>query len=43
MSETRMPTLEHEDARGRNRRLLRVLLMIMATLAVASLLVGVRW
>jgi hypothetical protein len=43
MSETPMPTLEHEDARERNRRLLRVLLMIMATLAVASLLVGVRW
>lgn len=32
-----------DDLRGRNRRLVRVLLMIMATLVVASLLVGVRW
>ena len=32
-----------DDVRGRNRRLVRVLLMIMAALLVASLLVGVRW
>ena len=32
-----------DDLRGRNRRLVRVLLMIMAALIVASLLVGVRW
>jgi hypothetical protein len=37
------PMLEQENARERNRGLLRVLLMIMATLVVASLLVGVRW
>jgi len=33
-------------ARGlshRNRRLVRVLLMVMAALIVASLLVGIRW
>ena len=29
--------------RDRNRRLVRILLTIMATLIVASLLVGVRW
>ena len=27
----------------RNRRLVRILLMVMAALVVASLLVGVRW
>ena len=43
MSGAPMPTLEHEELRGRNRSLLRVLLMIMATLIVASLLVGIRW
>ena len=43
MSGTPMPTLGREDLRQRNRGLLRVLLMIMATLMVASLLVGVRW
>jgi hypothetical protein len=43
MSEAPMPTLEPENVRERNRGLLRVLLMIMATLMVASLLVGVRW
>ena len=31
------------DARVDNRGLLRILLMVMATLVVASLLVGVRW
>jgi hypothetical protein len=30
-------------ARVDNRRLARILLMIMAALAVASLLVGIRW
>jgi hypothetical protein len=29
--------------RDRNRRVLRVLLAIMATLIVASFLVGIRW
>jgi hypothetical protein len=43
MSEEPMPTLGREDLRARNRTLVRVLLMIMATLVVASLLVGVRW
>ena len=38
-----MPGFAHDEQRARNRRLLRVLLMIMATLVVASLLVGVRW
>ena len=38
-----MSALQPDDAGDRNRRLLRVLLMIMATLIVASLLVGVRW
>lgn len=32
-----------EDFRERNRRVVRVLLTIMATLIVASLLVGIRW
>jgi hypothetical protein len=32
-----------DDLRVRNRRLVRVLLMIMATLIVGSLLVGIRW
>ena len=31
------------DGRVDNRRLARILLMIMAALAVASLLVGIRW
>jgi len=43
MSGTPMPALEPEGLRHRNRGLLRVLLLIMATLVVASLLVGVRW
>jgi len=38
-----MSAIEPDEHRDRNRRLLRVLLMIMATLVVASLLVGVRW
>ena len=32
-----------ETLKDRNRRLVRILLAIMATLIVASLLVGVRW
>jgi hypothetical protein len=43
MSTETMPGFAHDEHRARNRRLLRVLLMIMATLVVASLLVGVRW
>ena len=31
------------DLGHRNRRLVRILLMVMAALVVASLLVGVRW
>ena len=31
------------DGRVDNRSVLRILLMIMATLIVASLLVGIRW
>jgi hypothetical protein len=34
---------EREDVGLRNRRVVRILLTIMATLAVGSLLVGVRW
>jgi hypothetical protein len=43
MKDARVSTMDHEDLGGRNRRVLRVLLTIMATLIVASLLVGVRW
>jgi hypothetical protein len=43
MSTETMPGFAQDEHRARNRRLLRVLLMIMATLAVAALLVGVRW
>ncbi len=32
-----------EDLGHRNRRLVRLLLMVMAALIVASLLVGIRW
>ena len=32
-----------DDAGHRNRRLVRILLTLMAALIVASLLVGVRW
>ena len=32
-----------EGLSHRNRRLLRILLMVMAALIVASLLVGTRW
>ena len=32
-----------DDLGHRNRRLLRILLMVMAALIVASLLVGIRW
>jgi len=32
-----------DELRDRNRRLVRVLLTIMAALIVASLLVGIRW
>lgn len=34
---------EGPEIRDRNRRTLRVLLGIMAALAVAGLLVGIRW
>jgi hypothetical protein len=32
-----------DEFKDRNRRLVRVLLAIMATLIVASFLVGIRW
>jgi hypothetical protein len=32
-----------DDLRARNRGVLRVLLLIVATLLVAGLLVGIRW
>ena len=32
-----------DDLGHRNRRLVRILLMVMAALIVASLLVGIRW
>jgi hypothetical protein len=36
--------MSHADDLGhRNRRLVRLLLTVMAALVVASLLVGVRW
>jgi hypothetical protein len=43
MTDAPVSTMDHEDPRERNRRLLRVLLGIMATLIVASFLVGIRW
>jgi hypothetical protein len=43
MSEAPVSTLPQDDLKDRNRRLVRVLLTIMAALIVASLLVGVRW
>jgi hypothetical protein len=43
MSDAGVQMIEPEDLRDRNRRLVRILLMIMATLIVASLLVGIRW
>lgn len=33
----------HADVRDRNRRVLRILLGIMGSLAVATLLAGIRW
>jgi hypothetical protein len=36
-------TRDDDEPRDRNRRTLRVLLLIMATLAVGALLVGIRW
>jgi len=32
-----------DDLDGRNRRLRRILLAIVAALVIASLLVGIRW
>jgi hypothetical protein len=32
-----------EDLRAKNRRVARILLTIMGALAVAGLLVGIRW
>jgi hypothetical protein len=33
----------HDDPRERNRRTLAVVLAVMAALAVATFLVGIRW
>ena len=38
-----MSTLMVSELGDRNRRLRRILLMIVAVLMVASLLVGIRW
>ncbi len=38
-----MPAMGSQDLRERNRRVLRVLLAIIATLLVAGFLVGIRW
>ena len=43
MRDAAVDTMGPEDLRERNRRVRRVLLMIIATLLVAGLLVGVRW
>jgi hypothetical protein len=43
MREAQVSAVPDDELRDRNRRLVRVLLMIMAALIVASLLVGVRW
>lgn len=37
------PATPHPDLGARNRRILRVLLAIVAALAMATLLVGIRW
>jgi hypothetical protein len=31
------------DVRERNRRILRIILAVMATLVVSSFMVGIRW
>ncbi len=38
-----MPAMGNQDLRERNRRVLHVLLAIIATLLVAGFLVGIRW
>ena len=38
-----MPAMGNQDLPERNRRVLRVLLAIVATLLVAGFLVGIRW
>ena len=43
MTDASVQMMEPGDLRDRNRRLVRVLLVIMAILIVASLLVGIRW
>ncbi len=35
--------MKADDLPARNRRVLRVLLAVMGALALASLLVGIRW
>ena len=43
MTEAQVSAVPDDELRDRNRRLVRVLLTIMAALIVASLLVGIRW
>ena len=43
MRDVAMPATGHENFRERNRRVLCVLLAIIATLLVAGFLVGIRW
>jgi hypothetical protein len=38
-----IPTDPEPELRARNRRAARRLLLVMAALAIATLLVGVRW
>jgi hypothetical protein len=38
-----IPADPEPGLRARNRRAARLLLLVMATLAIATLLVGVRW
>jgi hypothetical protein len=37
------PTDPEPELRARNRRAARLLLLVMAGLAIATLLVGIRW
>ncbi len=43
MRDATVASRQHEDFGQRNRRVLRVLLAIIATLLVAGFLVGIRW
>jgi hypothetical protein len=43
MSDALARAVDGEDLKDRNRRLVRVLLGIMAALVVSAFLVGIRW